>query len=135
MFLDLPARLAKTLLRMSSGRTGRRILLSQRELGNIVGSSRESINKCLRQWQRKDDTGPPELPMGCHQGSCLLRRVDSGTDGVAAALQVKSRKVIGADAHHGHAILKKLICRRQGTVAADAHQKAFALQAGSSSKP
>jgi CRP/FNR family cyclic AMP-dependent transcriptional regulator len=56
VFLDLPARLAKALLRMSSvagGRTGKRILLSQRELGNIVGSSRESINKCLRQWQRK----------------------------------------------------------------------------------
>ena len=26
--------------------------LSQRELGNIVGASRESINKCLREWQR-----------------------------------------------------------------------------------
>jgi CRP-like cAMP-binding protein len=55
VFLDLPARLAKTLLRMSSvagGRAGARIQLSQRELGNIVGSSRESINKCLREWQR-----------------------------------------------------------------------------------
>lgn len=55
VFLDLPARLAKTLLRMSSvasGRAGTRIDLSQRELGNIVGSSRESINKCLREWQR-----------------------------------------------------------------------------------
>lgn len=55
VFLDLPARLAKALLRMSSvanGRTTTRIHLSQRELGNIVGSSRESINKCLRDWQR-----------------------------------------------------------------------------------
>jgi CRP-like cAMP-binding protein len=55
VFLDLPARLAKALLRMSSGSTGRtaaRIQFSQRELGNIVGSSRESINKCLREWQR-----------------------------------------------------------------------------------
>ena len=55
VFLDLPARLAKTLLRMSSVASGRattRIQLSQRELGNIVGSSRESINKCLREWQR-----------------------------------------------------------------------------------
>jgi CRP/FNR family transcriptional regulator, cyclic AMP receptor protein len=56
VFLDLPARLAKALLRMSSvasGRTSTRIQLSQRELGNMVGSSRESINKCLREWQRK----------------------------------------------------------------------------------
>jgi CRP-like cAMP-binding protein len=29
-----------------------RISLSQRELGNIVGATRESINKCLREWQR-----------------------------------------------------------------------------------
>ena len=55
VFLDLPARLAKALLRMSSvanGRATTRIQLSQRELGNFVGSSRESINKCLREWQR-----------------------------------------------------------------------------------
>lgn len=55
VFLDLPARLAKTLLRMASvarGPTGTRIELSQRELGNIVGATRESINKCLREWQR-----------------------------------------------------------------------------------
>ena len=26
--------------------------LSQRELGNICGASRESINKCLSGWQR-----------------------------------------------------------------------------------
>jgi CRP/FNR family cyclic AMP-dependent transcriptional regulator len=55
VFLDLPARLAKTLLRMATvarGPAGTRIALSQRELGNIVGSSRESINKCLREWQR-----------------------------------------------------------------------------------
>jgi CRP/FNR family cyclic AMP-dependent transcriptional regulator len=55
VFLDLPARLAKTLLRMATvtrGPLGTKIELSQRELGNIVGSSRESINKCLREWQR-----------------------------------------------------------------------------------
>jgi CRP-like cAMP-binding protein len=26
--------------------------LSQRELGNFVGAARESVNKCLREWQR-----------------------------------------------------------------------------------
>ena len=59
-FLQLPVRLAKALLRMadmaaglSGARSGARIRLTQRELGNIVGMTRESVNKCLREWQRK----------------------------------------------------------------------------------
>jgi CRP/FNR family transcriptional regulator, cyclic AMP receptor protein len=54
-FLQLPARLAKALLRGISGEEhpGRvdQIELSQRELGNLVGAARESVNKCLRGWQ------------------------------------------------------------------------------------
>ena len=58
--LELPVRLAKLLLRMSSvdatpapGRKQEvRIQLSQRELGNFVGAARESVNKCLGDWQR-----------------------------------------------------------------------------------
>jgi len=55
--LDMPGRLAKTLLRLAgaeqgSGPAAPQIKLSQRELGNIVGATRESINKCLREWQR-----------------------------------------------------------------------------------
>ena len=57
--LDLPGRLAKTLLRLAGvdqdeqpARHALKINLSQRELGNIVGATRESINKCLREWQR-----------------------------------------------------------------------------------
>jgi CRP/FNR family transcriptional regulator, cyclic AMP receptor protein len=57
--LQLPIRLAKVLLRMSSlepvaspGRKNATIQLSQRELGNLVGAARESVNKCLREWQR-----------------------------------------------------------------------------------
>jgi CRP-like cAMP-binding protein len=56
--LDLPMRLAKTLLRMAPvgldgqpARSAPKIHLSQRELGNIVGATRESVNKCLREWQ------------------------------------------------------------------------------------
>ena len=58
--LELPARLAKTLLRfgnvderVSSDRAPLKVQLSQRELGNICGATRESINKCLRGWQRR----------------------------------------------------------------------------------
>jgi CRP/FNR family transcriptional regulator, cyclic AMP receptor protein len=57
--MELPIRLAKALLRMASaerdplsGQPRYQIQLSQRELGNIVGATRESVNKCLREWQR-----------------------------------------------------------------------------------
>jgi CRP/FNR family transcriptional regulator, cyclic AMP receptor protein len=56
--LGLPVRLAKALLRMTGGdgdkpARGAQIQLSQRALGNMVGATRESINKCLREWQRQ----------------------------------------------------------------------------------
>jgi CRP-like cAMP-binding protein len=57
--LDLPARLASTLLRMAEGQGGAagekpKLALSQRQLGEMVGASRESVNKCISQWQRTD---------------------------------------------------------------------------------
>jgi CRP-like cAMP-binding protein len=58
--LGLPVRLAKALLRMAAfdpasagAGAAAQIRLSQRELGNLVGATRESVNKCLRGWQRK----------------------------------------------------------------------------------
>jgi CRP/FNR family transcriptional regulator, cyclic AMP receptor protein len=57
--LELPVRLAKTLLRLvgieeeTAPKPGlHQVKLSQRELGNIVGATRESVNKCMREWQR-----------------------------------------------------------------------------------
>ena len=55
--LQLPVRLAKTLLRLAEDAAGTsprgvEIQLSQRELGNFVGATRESVNKCLGEWQR-----------------------------------------------------------------------------------
>src|SRR5579885_1765083 len=63
-FLQLPVRLAKALLRMADmaaglagaragARGGSRISLAQRWLCNILGMTRESVNKRLREWQRK----------------------------------------------------------------------------------
>jgi CRP/FNR family cyclic AMP-dependent transcriptional regulator len=57
--LGLPVRLAKAMLRMAAvenptnGCSVAHIRLSQRELGNVVGATRESVNKCLREWQRR----------------------------------------------------------------------------------
>jgi len=57
MFLDLPRRLAKTLLQLAKSSRpaphGRRIALTQRHLSEMVGVSRESTNKQLRMWQQE----------------------------------------------------------------------------------
>jgi CRP/FNR family cyclic AMP-dependent transcriptional regulator len=56
--LDLPTRLGRLLLRLardygtSEGtRTRIELRLSQKDLSNLVGSSREAVNKQLRQWE------------------------------------------------------------------------------------
>jgi CRP/FNR family cyclic AMP-dependent transcriptional regulator len=55
MFLDLPGRLAKTLLRLAKNSKptsrGSRVALTQSDIGEIIGMSRESTNKQLRAWQ------------------------------------------------------------------------------------
>jgi CRP-like cAMP-binding protein len=56
----LPVRLAKALLRLASpegpaadGGASECVRLTQRELGNMIGATRESVNKHLRGLQRK----------------------------------------------------------------------------------
>lgn len=58
LFRDLPSRLAKKLLELAAASAERNAAglpvatrLSQREIGAMIGISRESINKQLRQWQ------------------------------------------------------------------------------------
>lgn len=54
VFLDLPGRLAKALLqlyRRDAATDGIRI--TQRELSQMIGVSRESVNKQLRNWERR----------------------------------------------------------------------------------
>jgi CRP/FNR family transcriptional regulator, cyclic AMP receptor protein len=55
MFLDLPNRLAGALMRLAdadtSGTQERKISIPQRDLGNMVGMSRESTNRQLRIWE------------------------------------------------------------------------------------
>jgi CRP/FNR family cyclic AMP-dependent transcriptional regulator len=57
IFLDLRARLAKTLLwlakRSKSSSKASRVAITQRELGLIIGMSRESTNKQLREWEEQ----------------------------------------------------------------------------------
>jgi CRP-like cAMP-binding protein len=57
LFLDLPGRLAKALLRLTErGETtsgGRKVTMTQREIGQMIGMSRESTNKQLRDWEQR----------------------------------------------------------------------------------
>lgn len=55
LFLNLPMRLAKTLLRMTERTTATpaKIAITQRDLGQMIGMSRESTNKQLREWEDK----------------------------------------------------------------------------------
>jgi CRP-like cAMP-binding protein len=53
-FFDLPARLAKALLRYTAqGHGPPKLSLSQRELAEMAGATRENVNRCLRDWQRR----------------------------------------------------------------------------------
>lgn len=56
-FLNLPTRLAKALLELTSGEAGsppgRKVAITQRELSQIIGRSRESTNKQLRAWSKR----------------------------------------------------------------------------------
>ena len=56
-FLNLPTRLAKTLLQLTAGgeasaRKGK-VTITQREISDIIGRSRESTNKQLRAWSKR----------------------------------------------------------------------------------
>jgi CRP-like cAMP-binding protein len=53
-FSDLSARLAKVLLTRADGASGGpKVAHSQRELAMLIGGTRESVNRCLRDWRRR----------------------------------------------------------------------------------
>ena len=76
LFLNLPSRLAKKLLYLSGANEDRVrerapiIRQSQREIGNLVGLSRESINKQLSRWQK-------ERLLTLRDGMIVLNDLDS----------------------------------------------------------
>ena len=54
-FFELPTRLAKLFLSYGSEKHGKemRLSLSQTELAEMVGATRENVNRCLRDWHRR----------------------------------------------------------------------------------
>jgi CRP/FNR family transcriptional regulator, cyclic AMP receptor protein len=64
MFLDLRGRLARTLLRLSeTSKTPGKVAVTQRDLAEIVGLSREMINRQLQSWKKSNwvDLGRKEI--------------------------------------------------------------------------
>jgi CRP-like cAMP-binding protein len=54
VFFDLSVRPARTLLRYPAERHGPpKLSLSQQELAEMVGATRENVNRRLREWQRR----------------------------------------------------------------------------------
>jgi len=59
-FLDLPARLAKLVLRLtvmapaSEEKPLSKLSQSQSELAGMIGNSRENVNRCLKRWQKAE---------------------------------------------------------------------------------
>jgi CRP/FNR family cyclic AMP-dependent transcriptional regulator len=79
--LGLPARLAKAILRLlgpQSPQPGMQIKSSQRALGNMVGASRESINKCLGEWQRQGIVRIDGTVISVTDDKALQRLADDG---------------------------------------------------------
>jgi CRP-like cAMP-binding protein len=55
-FLDMPGRMAKALLAAQTGEGpggAMQVQLTQRELGEMIGTARESVNKLLHAWQNE----------------------------------------------------------------------------------
>ena len=68
---DLSTRLARTLLRLTEIQAiaegpDSRIRITQRELGRMVGLSRESINRHLRDWEEKGY-------VALDKGACMIK--------------------------------------------------------------
>jgi CRP/FNR family transcriptional regulator, cyclic AMP receptor protein len=73
-FLDLEARIAKVLVRLAEENGGARkpvgVKISQRALGELVGGSRESVNKHLQDWKRSGI-------IAIEKGSIVIQDVDA----------------------------------------------------------
>jgi CRP/FNR family cyclic AMP-dependent transcriptional regulator len=80
MYLSIPARLAKALLDLSGGveacAARHKVRMPQRELGNIVGMSRESTNKQLRAWEQREWVQLERGSIAVLDAEALMKLVD-----------------------------------------------------------
>ena len=72
-FLDMPGRMAKALLAARTGESAggaTLVQLTQRELGEMIGTARESVNKLLHGWQEQGI-------VALRRGAIAIRRPDA----------------------------------------------------------
>jgi CRP-like cAMP-binding protein len=81
---NLPGRLASALLRLSEKQKlepqGRTIAITQQEISEMVGMTRESINKQLRAWSARDWVRLEHGAIVVLKADLLQTLVDAGTD-------------------------------------------------------
>jgi CRP-like cAMP-binding protein len=84
MFLHLPGRLAKALLRMADGdrrACERKVAVTQKDLANSIGMSRESTNRQLRIWEEQEWVRLERNAIFILQVNALERIAQSDTEG------------------------------------------------------
>src|SRR5215468_11165542 len=82
MFVHLPGRLAKALLRHSKDDgSERKVVVTQKDLGNIIGMSRESTNRQLRIWEEQKLVRLERGAIVILSPNALQRIADSDADG------------------------------------------------------
>jgi CRP/FNR family cyclic AMP-dependent transcriptional regulator len=84
MFLHLPGRLARALLRLSEGderSCERKVAVTQKDLGNIIGMSRESTNRQLRIWEEQEWVRLERGGIVILSAKALERIAESDTEG------------------------------------------------------
>jgi len=84
MFLPLPGRLAKALLRLSEGdgrSCERKAVVTQKDLANIIGMSRESTNRQLRIWEEQEWVRLERGGIVILSAKALERIAESDTEG------------------------------------------------------
>jgi CRP-like cAMP-binding protein len=88
MYLSFPGRLAKTLLQLTGGAEShaaqRNVRITQRELSNIIGMSRESTNKQLRAWEDLKWVRLERGGIAVLDANALVRVAAEGLEGVLA---------------------------------------------------
>jgi CRP/FNR family cyclic AMP-dependent transcriptional regulator len=86
MYLSFPGRLAKTLLQLTGGidasAAHRNVRITQRELSNIIGMSRESTNKQLRAWEERKWVQLQRGGIAVLDANALIRLAAEGLEGI-----------------------------------------------------
>jgi CRP/FNR family transcriptional regulator, cyclic AMP receptor protein len=83
-FLDMPGRMAKALLAAPAGESAggaMQVQLTQRELGEMIGTARESVNKLLHSWQNEGIVALRRGAIAIRKPDALKRLAEGEADG------------------------------------------------------